>query len=203
MHADEPDLEELTLLLGQCLGRIDEQAYRLQATPDDGDDPEEFGDVLEDEAARLQMLIGSLLESAGPAAGDRANLNRTVQRAIDSTLKEIGFPVVVRQRLDQHLPRVAWQPGQLSYAVQRALLLATSHAGIGGEVQIGTRCEGGSVLLELEAYGSNQSHHLRERAVTLRDFVQECRGTCRIDIDGQGALLLAMDLPAAGTLDER
>jgi hypothetical protein len=203
MRGDDPDLEELTLLLGQCLGRIDEQAFRLQATADGDSAVDEIGDALEDEAARLQLLIESLLESAGPATDDQANLNRTVLRAIDSTLKELGFPLVVRQRLDDELPKVAWRPGQLAYAVQRALLLAVGHAGCGGEVRIGTRGEGGTVLLELEAHGCNQSRHLRERAVTLRDFVQEGRGTCRVEVDGHGVLLLVMELPAATALDDR
>ena len=65
------ELDRLTTLLGQCLGRIDEQAYRLQRVDDDAEDCADDGvaDVLENEAARLQELVGSLLERADAPAG--------------------------------------------------------------------------------------------------------------------------------------
>jgi len=198
MGSDDIEIGELTSLLGQCLGRIDEQAYRLQNADCDGDgDHEQISDVLEAEAARLQELVGSLLVAHGPDAGNRSCLDRTARRAVQSTLDSIGFPVVVRQRLAPGLADAACGTAQLAYALQRSLLLAAMHAGSGGEVQLETRSEGRSLVFELQASGAGDSRHFGDRAATLQDFVAECGGRCLAAVDDQGLLLLSIELPAA------
>lgn len=197
MGSDDIEIGELTSLLGQCLGRIDEQAYRLQTAGCDGEH-DQIGDVLEAEAARLQELVGSLLVAHGPDVGNRSRLDRAVQNAVQATLDSIGFPVVVRQRLAPGLPQVACGQGQLAYALQRSLLLAANHAGSGGEVTVETRAEEGTVVFELQACGSGREpDHFAERAATLQDFVDECGGRCLAAVDDQGQLLLSIELPAA------
>lgn len=196
----DPDLDDLTTLLGQCLGRIDEQAYRLQRG-NDGDD-DEAGDVLEQEAARLQEIIGSLLAASNPDQADRADLDRTVARSVEGCLRELGFPLVVRQSLAGDLPPVACRPGQLAYAVQRALLLGTSQAGPGGEIAITTRAGNDEVVFELEALGSGGDRHLTERTLTLQEFVLDLNGRCNSRV-ADGRLWIVIELPCCLLPDDR
>lgn len=194
----ETELDRITTLLGQCLGRIDEQAFRLQRGDDE---PDWVGDVLEQEAATLQELVSTLV--AAHASTDRADLNRVVDHAVRDSVAEAKAPVAVRQRLAPALPEVACSPGQLGFAVQRALLLAFGRADAGSDVVVTTRREGESVLFELECSGHRRDRHLRERAATLCEFVAGLQGNCQIDGDEQGHLLLAIELPAATVADER
>ncbi|MBK8099226.1 MAG: hypothetical protein IPK26_19120 [Planctomycetes bacterium] len=202
MAERDPDLEELTTLLGQCLGRIDEQAYRLQRSGDDGEEADDAGDVLEQEAARLQELVSSMLAATDPREIDQADLDRTVERAVQGCLRELGFPLVVRLQLAGSLPPVACKPGQLAYAVQRALLLGTSHAGSGGEIAIATRAGGEDVVFELAAIGNGGDRHLAERVTTLQEFVQDLSGRCRTHASGH-QLSIVFELPCCMLPNDR
>jgi hypothetical protein len=193
----ETDIDHLTTLLGQCLGRIDEQAYRLQRSRDDDDFA--TGDVLERETALLQELVSSVLQQT--AQCDDADLNRVVEHALRSTVAEVDVPIVVRTRLDPRLPRIACAPGQLSYAVQRALALVLGDAAAGSEITVITRREEGAVLLEIESRDTAPGAHFAERSSTLGEFVTGLGGSCRCAADDRGASLVAMQLPAALVLD--
>lgn len=197
MTQRETDLDRITTLLGRCLGRIDEQANRLQR---DADDDEFLGDVLEYEAAMLQELVGSLVEAN--AHLEHADLNRIVLQSVRDCVAELGVPVVVSQRLAPDLPRVACEAGPLAFAVQRAVMLALARADDAGDLRVTTRREGERVLFELESHGPGRDRHLRERTATLCEFVAGLNGQCRIDSD-QGDLLIALELPAALAIDDR
>ncbi len=196
----EPNLDHLTTLLGQCLGRIDERAFQIQQLGDDQQD-DDLADVLENEAATLQELVGSLVERCN--APEHCDLNRVVANAVTSCLQELGTPIVVRQRLAQELPGIACTPGQLAYAVQRALVIAAGRLDAGGELIITTRCDDDGVVLELESRGGNRDRHLRQRAETLCEFVAGFRGNCQVDLDGQDNLLIAIELPQTLVIEDR
>lgn len=191
----ETDLDRITTLLGQCLGRIDEQAFRLQKGADDDYDT---ADVLEQEAAQLQELVGSLLSAEGNTTV--AHLNRIVERAVHDCVGELQHPVVIRERLQPDLPPIACQPGQLAYAVQRAVMIGLSHTAAGDELVVTTRREGDQAVFELESHGHQRDRHLPERAASLMEFVAAFGGTCRI-ADDRGALLLALELPSELAID--
>ena len=193
----EPDLDRLTTLLGQCLGRIDEQAYRLQR---DDDPDEDTGDVLEQEAATLQELIGTMLEQGD--APEQADLNRVVGDVVATCLREIDVPVVIRQRLQPDLPPIACSPGQLTFAVQRAVVLAADRMCAGDELRITTRRDLEQVVLELEGPAAPRDRHLQARSQTLCEFLVAMRGHCRVDADDQGNLLVVLELPTALAIDD-
>lgn len=203
MSPHQSDLDHITNLLGMCLGRIEEQAFRLQGDDDEYCD-EQVSDVIEDEASMLHELVGSLLECAvvDPVT-ERADLNLTIERAVRACLDEIDVPVVVRQRLEPGLPAVACAPGQLAFAVQRAIVLGLGRLEPGGEVILVTRREQDSVLFELESIGERDDRHLSERAETLAEFVDGLGGHCRAQTFDRDRLLLAIELPAAFVADER
>ena len=198
MTQRETDLDRITTLLGQCLGRIDEQAYRLQRD-EDGDDF--VGDVLEQEAALLQELVGTLVEAH--ARVENSDLNRVVGQSVRDCVAELGVPVVVSQVLAPDLPRIACGPGQLAFAVQRAVMLALARADDAGDIRVTTRREGEQVVFELESHGQGRDRHLHERSATLCEFVAGLDGQCRIDSDDHGSLLIALELPAALAVDDR
>ncbi len=199
MPPPEPDLDRLTNLLSLCLGRIEEQAFRLQ--DDTGQHEAELaGSVFDDETVMLQDLVGSLLHAPQP---EHSDLNATIERAVLSCLDEIGMPVVVRQRLALGLPAIACAPGPLAFAVQRALMLGLGRLEPGGEVVLTTRRDDGSVLFELESYGARADRHLQERTETLAEFVAGLQGNCRVQTCDRDRLLLVLELPAAFALDER
>jgi len=190
----ENDLEHITTLLGQCLGRIDEQAYRLQRSDEEGEDYEAC-DALEREAALLQELVSSAVQQAN--RDEDADLNRIVDHSVRNCAAAFEFPVVVRMNLGTNLPRIACSPAQLAFAVQRALVLVLGSIDNGGEISIATRREREHVWLELESGDVIDDSHVCERGTTLVEFVEGFSGDCRVDSDGRGTCLVAMQLPAA------
>jgi signal transduction histidine kinase len=201
MHDRDPELDDLQRLLGACLGRIDEQAHRI-AHGDDEADPDAVASVLEDATAHLQQLVESLLDHSAAERIERADLDHTVARCVQTALAQASVPLVVRERLAGNLPPVACAPGQLAHAVQRTLALATAFAGRGGEIRVTTRRDGDDVLFELHCTGGAGDLHLRERTVTLREFVAQFHGRCEASVDGTGGLWLALELPTALEPDE-
>jgi len=197
--ARDRNLDHLTTLLGQCLGRIDERAYQLQQLADDDSDLDPH-DVLEGEAATLQELIGGVIENCAPT--EHADVARIVTRAISACLQELGTPVVVKQQLAAGLPLVACNPGQLTFAVQRALVIAAGRLEVGGELVVTTRADGESVVLEIESRGGSRDRHLQERAETLCEFVAAFHGNCRVELPESGHVLVAIDLPTASAIDD-
>lgn len=193
MTRRETELDRITTLLGQCLGRIDEQAYRLQQSGEDETDYEAC-DALEREAEMLQELIDSAVMQA--ARAEPVDLNRVVEQSLRGCVGELGIPVVVRQQFARDLPRLACAPSALAHAVQRAITLALGGIEAGGEIRVSTRLDGDVVLLEIESRTAEQPH-LDDRAATLDDFVKGLGGRCHVDHDGRGACLVAMELPAA------
>ncbi|MBX3462603.1 MAG: hypothetical protein KF830_05500 [Planctomycetes bacterium] len=199
MASREPELDHLTRLLGQCLGRIEEQAFRLQ---DDSWQADEHGTfaAMEDETATLHDLVDSLLVCA---IDEHADLNAIVARALLDQLGTAGVPLVVRQRLDRHLPKVAGAPADVAFAVRRALAIGFGRPEPGTELVLTTRREDGHLLFELERRGGPIDDHLAERCETLAEFTAGLNGHCRVHAEACGSLLLALELPAALAFDER
>lgn len=191
----ETDVDRITALLGQCLGRIDEQAFRMQQVGEGGED---FvaAETFEDAAATLQELIGSLMSATAKPEPD-ALVEPIVRRALQQVVDELGVPITSRDRFEPNLPKAACTPGQLAFSVQRALMLAVSGIQPGGELQVGARFEAGRVVLEFESVCPGGVAHLVARAETLCEFVQDYDGTCRVDSDGRGHILIALEVPAA------
>jgi len=195
----ETDLEQITTLLGRCLGRIDEQAFRMQREELDDDD---VADVLEQEAAQLQELVGTLIEANERL--EHADLNRVIEHAVRGCVAEAGIPVITRLRLATGLPPIACSPGPLAYATQRAVMIGLQHLPPGGEVIATTRREGDSAVFELECEGGQQraDRHLLERTTSLTEFVAGFQGNCRVATDDRGSLLFAFELPLALAIDD-
>lgn len=191
----ELDLASLQKLLGNCLGRIDEHAFRLQEDSASLDQ-ETVADAIEDETGELQQIVDSIVEAAIAGSDERADLNAVVGHCVSAMLQEVWYPLVVRQRLAAKLPWVAGSTGMITHAVHRALALAASHAGSGGEISITTRTEGDEVLFELQCPTGTSAGNLEDRAMTLRAFMAQFQGRCEVSVDATGSFWLVLELPA-------
>jgi hypothetical protein len=191
------DLDRLTTLLSQCLGRIDDQIVRMHELREDAHDF--LGDVLEGEAATLQELIDSLIEHV--VAEEQADLNRAVAQGVTSSLAAITMPVVVRQQLAPDLPRVGCGSSELAFALQRTLSLVLGQMRAGGELVLQTRLDGEGVVLEVTGHDVRADRHLPERTTTLCEFVAQLDGHCEVHED-RGSLRLSIELPRATVAEE-
>ncbi|MFM1870786.1 MAG: hypothetical protein RL398_208 [Planctomycetota bacterium] len=191
----ETDVDRITALLGQCLGRIDEQAYRVQQLGDGGEDilAEQ---TFEDAAATLQELIGSLMMASTRPEPDSL-VEPILRRSIQQVVGELGVPISAHEDIATNLPKAACTPGQLAFSVQRALMLAVSGIEPGGKLSVGARREADRVVIEVESNCPGGVAHLGDRATTLCEFVADYDGTCRVDSDGHGHILIALEVPAA------
>ena len=139
-----------------------------------------------DRARQADAICFGSLAQRSPAAG----------RAIQQVVGELGVPSASREQIASNLPKVACTPGQLAFSVQRALMLAVHGIEPGGELAVGARCEDGHVVIEGESNCPGGVAHLGERAATLCEFVGDYDGTCRVDSDGHGHILIALEVPA-------
>lgn len=198
--ARETNLDHLSTLLGQCLGRIDERAYQLQQLGDDENELDAH-EVLAQEAATLQELVGSLLERHD--SPEMCDVNRIVEQSVSACLRELDTAILVRERLAPNLPPSHCTPSQLAYATQRALVIAAGRLEPGGELLVSTRQDGEAVMIEFESRGGVRDRHLQERSLTLCEFVASFHGNCHIDLDDRANLLIVIELPQVPVLDER
>lgn len=198
----ELELDRLTQLLRQCLGRIDAAAFRCQT--DGGDiEPEARIEQLGLDTIQLQELVASLVDAAAKVPETlAADLNQIVHRALQQNLQHCTTPVVLRSRLATGLPHVGCTHSQMTHAVQRALQLGIGHAGHGGVVEVFTRRDQDVVVFELQAEGHGTAE-TRTRAATLAEFVASWGGRCRIERSEAGMLLLMLELPSVSVLDDR
>jgi hypothetical protein len=196
MTSKDSDLGKLTSLMGQCLGRIDEEAFRLQEKGEDVDF--DTADRLEDETGILHELVESMLDVE--MNSDETNVNQIVARVAESCLQELTVPIVLRQTLTAESSMVVAPAAMVNVAVQRAMALAVKPLGPGDELRLTTRLDCGSVLFEIESLGSHPDSNAGDRVETLREFVEELGGTCQMRQDAED-LFLVLELPQVMATD--
>lgn len=190
MASSDPEIDKLTTLLSQCLGRIDEEAYAVLNNGQDVDF--DTGDRLEGETNTLQELMDSML--AVELQSDQTDLNQVVSRIAATCLQDIAVPIVFRQTLTPECALVAAPPNLTTVVVQRAMVLAVTPLSPGDELRLTTRVENGRVLLEIESFGNHQEGNANERSQTLRQFVEELGGSSQVRCEGS-CLFLVIELP--------
>lgn len=197
MAHDDPELEKLTLMLQQCLGRIDEEAYRLQ---ENGGETVDFGEVerLEDATTDLQQLIDSLL--VADSGDEEADVNQVVEHVANASLQRLEVPVVQRLNLCPAATRVAAPSSLVTVAIQRAMDLAVAPLGPGDELNLTTRVEHDAVVFEVESLGSHPIDAATERSETLREFVESFGGGCTVRTERE-ELFLVLELPQVMATD--
>ena len=196
MASRDQDLDKLSSLLGQCLGRIDEEAYRLQQ---DGEDVGfDTADRLEEHTSDLQDLIDSLL--VVDLGSDTTDVNAVVKQVAESCLQEVNVPILLRQALTGESTVVAGQPGLVTVAVHRAMVLAVEPLMPGDELCLTTRTESGSVVLEIESHCQQPGARMGERGETLREFLEDLGGTFNMRSEQQDHYMV-IELPQGITTE--
>jgi hypothetical protein len=196
MASNDSDLDKLTLLMGQCLGRIDEEAFRLQEKGEDVDF--DTANRLNDETGMLHELVESMLDVE--MNSDETNVNQIVAHVAQSCLQELTAPIVLRQTLTAESSLVVAPAALVNVAVQRAIALAVKPLGPGDELRLTTRLDCGSVLFEIESLGSHPDSNAADRVETLREFVEELGGTCQMRQNAED-LFLVLELPQVMATD--
>ena len=192
----DQDLDKLSALLGKCLGRIDEEAYRLQQEGEDVDF--DIAERLEEHASELQNLVDSLL--VVDMGSDETDVNAVVQKVAESCLQEISVPILLRQSLTSEPTIVPVQAGLVTVAVQRAMILAVEPLGPGDELCLTTRIEGGSVLFEIESHSQESGSLTKERSETLREFLDDFGGSFHMRSEPQDHYMV-IELPQVTATD--
>ena len=199
MTEQDPDLDELTTLLSRCLGRIDEQAGRIdQTTATDGGLL--AADLLEHEAATLEQLLAAVLNAADKS--DTTDVNAVVDRAVGDFVGELKVPIVLRQQLADQLPQVACPSALFAVAMHRALRIAGARIGAGDELAVATSLNDGLIVVEITGHGNGVEGLTNGRAETLCEFVDGFGGLCRVDNKGEETLRVTLELPRTYATDE-
>lgn len=196
--AHDSELDRLTAMLGQCLGRIDEGAFRVQQIGDD--DPAAIEALLEQETATLQELVTGVVDAVEPS--EQCDARPIIVRAVDACVAEVGMPIVVRMQVANGMTPARCAGSHLDSAIRRALALAASRMRSGDELAISAREEADTLVVELECAGGKRDRNMRQRATTLCEFVDGFGGNCRVDVDGRNRLLIALELPKAVVRDD-
>lgn len=198
--ARDSELDRLTAMLGECLGRIDEGAFRLQQLGDT-DDPASIEELLEQETAALQESIEDLVSTI-EEEHDVCDLRAVVDSVVGERVAEIPVPIVVRLQVPADLPLVRCAAVELVGVLRRALKLATRSVVPGDELALRARSEADTIVVEMECSCDNCDLHMQQRAMTLCEFVAGVGGHCVVDMDARGRVLIAMELPKAAVCDD-
>jgi hypothetical protein len=191
MATDDPNFDQLSSLLQECLGRIESETSSLA---EESEETLDYGEIdrLDGATSDLQHLIDALV--VVDAGNEDAEVNQIVERAAEDSLQDIGVPVVQRMQLCCESTGVAAPRDLVTVAIQRALNLATSQLGPGDELNLTTRVEHRSVIFEVESRGSKRDQSTQYRSETLRDFVRGFGGGCMVHME-QDDMFLVLELP--------
>lgn len=198
MARDNSELEQLSARLMRCLGRIDEEAFRLQTS-----DGEHFEF---DEVEKITLATDELVEAVDsllvitPSEAP-TDVNAIVAAVTSECLDDLDVPVVHRRTLCDQGTEVSAPASVVRVAVQRALALATSGMIAGSELSVGTRTTQSAVLVEVSAIGCRLEEGLHDRVETLRAFLGDFDGGCTIFCEHDD-LHLVLELPQVMVTDQ-
>ena len=198
MAHDDSELEQLSYQLMRCLGRIDEEAFRLQTHDGEHFD---FGEVERITYATDELVeaVDSLLVVA-PVEGP-TDVNMIVAAVTAECIDSLDVPIVQRQTLCDHGAEVSAPASMVRVAVRRALSLAASSLVAGSELSVGTRSSQGAVLVEISALGCRLDNGLEHRVETLRTFLSDFGGGCTVFCEHDD-LYLVLELPQVMVTDQ-
>ena len=198
MAHDDSELEQLSYRLMRCLGRIDEEAFRLQTHDGEHFD---FGEVERITYATDELVeaVDSLLVVAPVEAP--TDVNAIVTGVTAECLDNLNVPVVQRHTLCDHGSEVSAPASMVRVAVRRAMSLAASSLVAGSELSVSTRNTQGAVLVEISALGCRLDDGLEDRVETLRAFLSDFGGGCTVFCE-QDDLYLVLELPQVMVTDQ-
>jgi signal transduction histidine kinase len=123
----------------------------------------EFRELIREEVGRCERIVRSLLDTARPAAGRRAQLGKVVDDALRLLEHHPAFARVrVAARLPPALPAVAMDPDSLKQIVSTLAINAAQAMDSGGLLTVRASTQRGSVLLDVTDTGPGVPPALRK-----------------------------------------
>ena len=164
-------------------------------------------DIVEEEAERLNRIVGDLLDFARPSTPELRPdaLDRVVEDAVGAAvLQQAGLIEIVRE-LDPALPPVAIDARLVRQAVLNVAVNAVQAMPRGGRITIRTRRDAGSALVEIEDTGAGIPEEVRER-IFEPFFTTKASGTglglavVRRIVEGHGGAVHVRTVPGSGSV---
>jgi GAF domain-containing protein/two-component sensor histidine kinase len=122
-------------------------------------------EIVEEEADRLNRIVGDLLDFARPSTPELRpeQLHRVVEDAVGAALGQQGSGIEVAREIDPAVPPVTMDARLVRQAVLNVAVNAIQAMPRGGRITIRTRREGAQALLEIEDTGAGIAEELRGR----------------------------------------
>jgi len=177
---------------------------RLVRAPDDA---KLLLDIVEEEADRLNRIVGDLLDFARPSTPELRPepLERVVEDAVGAALAQRPAGVEVARDLDASVPPVPMDPRLVRQAVLNVAVNAVQAMPRGGRLTLRTRRTGEEALLEIEDTGAGIPDEVRAR-IFEPFFTTKASGTglglavVRRIVEGHGGTVAVRSTPGEGTV---
>ncbi len=164
-------------------------------------------DIVEEEADRLNRIVGDLLDFARPSTPELRPeiLERVVEDAIGAALAQQGTRIELARELDPAVPPVAMDARLVRQAVINVAVNAVQAMPRGGRIVIRTRREGAQALLEIEDSGAGIPEEVKER-IFEPFFTTKASGTglglavVKRIVEGHGGAVSVRSVPGSGTV---
>jgi signal transduction histidine kinase len=165
-----------------------------------------FG-IIEEEADRLNRIVGDLLDFARPSQPElRAeHLERVVVDAVNAAVAQHAGLIEVVRDLDPEVPVVAMDARLVRQAVLNVAVNAVQAMPRGGRLTLRTRRDGEQALLEIEDSGVGIPEEVRGR-IFEPFFTTKASGTglglavVKRIVEGHGGAVTVRGAPGAGTV---
>ncbi len=164
-------------------------------------------EIVEEEADRLNRIVGDLLDFARPATPElvREPLERVVEDALAVALAQRPAAFEVARELDPSLPAVPMDARLVRQAVLNVIVNALQAMPEGGRLTVRTRAEGDEAVLEIEDTGAGIPDEVRAR-IFEPFFTTKASGTglglavVRRIVEGHGGTMVVRSRAGEGTV---
>jgi signal transduction histidine kinase len=164
-------------------------------------------DIVEEEADRLNRIVGDLLDFARPSQPELRPelLGRVVEDAVAAAVAQQGGRIEVVRDLDPEVPPVAMDARLVRQAVLNVAVNAVQAMPRGGRITLRTRRDGEDALLEIEDSGAGIPEEVRGR-IFEPFFTTKASGTglglavVKRIVEGHGGAVSVRSAPGAGTV---
>jgi len=164
-------------------------------------------DIVEEEADRLNRIVGDLLDFARPSTPEvrPEQLDRVVEDAVVAALTQQNTRIELAREIDPGVPPVAMDARLVRQAVLNIAVNAVQAMPRGGRITIRTRRDGEQALLEIEDTGPGIPDEVRER-IFEPFFTTKASGTglglavVKRIVEGHGGAVAVRSARGVGTV---
>jgi signal transduction histidine kinase len=164
-------------------------------------------DIVDEEADRLNRIVGDLLDFARPSTPELRPelLERVVEDAVVAAIAQQGARIEVARELDPAVPPVAMDARLVRQAVLNVAVNAVQAMPRGGRITIRMRREGDQALLEIEDSGAGIPDEVKGR-IFEPFFTTKASGTglglavVKRIVEGHGGAVSVRSAPGTGAV---